>query len=82
MRKGTYYYRRYDFNGGYTRLSLRVEILAETERCYRIKYLEFHADGSRPGTIIRARKKNVRPDEGWIVRKSPSPENIRLPYKD
>lgn len=87
--KGKYNYRHAvgqypDFE--YVGYSMRVEVLGETAKTYKIKYLEFHANGAPPGTITNVRKRNVVL-EGVAIKPAPEPrqydpELIRKPYKD
>ena len=50
---GPYPFMRYDTH------YMRVEVLGETPKCYRVKYLDCHANGARPGTVTLVRKQNV-----------------------
>lgn len=64
----------------YVGYSMRVEVLGET---YKIKYLEFHANGAPPGTITNVRKRSVTLDEAPKPEpRQYDPELIRKPYKD
>lgn len=42
--------------------SMRVEIVAETEKRYRVKYLNWHPTGARPGSLHWVQKRKVRFD--------------------
>lgn len=79
--KATYYYRTYDYQGGYIPQTMRVEIISESAKSYHIKYLEFHANGSRPGTLTWVRKDKIKIDQTAEVREAAQVE-VRLPYKD
>lgn len=39
---------------------MRVEVLAETPKCYRVKYLEPHANGALAGNTALVQKRNVK----------------------
>lgn len=58
--KGVYTYRVADFQGGYLTLTTDVEIIGETEKSYRIKFLGFGANGTPPGYVTYVRKHFVR----------------------
>lgn len=101
---GTYTYKRYlgqaQHRSGRTNpvfelLTLRVEIVDETQRKYRVKYLGFHASGEQPGGLHWVGKDKVKLDEVRLLtgivgdttnHAAPSSridfDNIRLPYKD
>lgn len=81
MKKATYYYRTYDYQGGYKPHTMGVEVVGESPKSYQIKYLEFHANGSRPGTLTWVRKNKVKLDQVAEVRTA-AHVDIRLPYKD
>lgn len=69
-----------DFQGGYFGHAVRVEVIGETNKSYRIKFLEFGPNGHRPGDVTCVSKKSVRFDNPVFAAK----ENItyRLPYAD
>jgi len=61
-----YHYRTYNHaTGGFYPHVIRVEVLGESAKSYRIKYLEFHANGSRPGTVTWVRKNKIE----WLKKK-------------
>lgn len=63
--------------------SLRVEVIDQTAKSYKIKYLEFHANGARPGTTAWVQKRKVKLDgEAVKPERQYDPELIRKPYKD
>ena len=88
--KGKYNYRHavgsYP-NFEYVGYTMRVEVLGETPKMYKVKYLEFHANGAPPGTITNVQKRNVML-EGGLTKgtthepRQYDPELIRKPYKD
>lgn len=72
--------------------SMRVEIIDETPKMYKVKYLDYHHNGAPPGYVTKVLKKNIR-REGWKealpgrtlstgAKYIPDPEDIRKPYKD
>ena len=82
MNKGNYHYSKMGANGELSRYVCRVEILEVCTGGFmtRVKLLQYHADGRKPGTEMKVRSKNVKPD---------APTNglrdvlmNRLPYKD
>lgn len=102
-RRGTYKYtvwHKARFDGitwrpkHFTHHSLRVEIVEELAKQYRIKFLAYHEDGRGPGTIARASKDSVTldADKGDIVAQTTVQpfydsegkpiREIKLPYKD
>lgn len=59
------------------RFNMPVEVVAEKGNRYQVKYLAFHMNGARPGTLHWVQKRKV------AVKPPPvNPENIKLPYKD
>lgn len=87
MKTAIYNYRLTDYQGGYTAHSLRVEIIGESEKSYRVRYLEPGSYGAYVNTVKWVRKRNISniSDTGSAagnVRRTPHPEEIRLPYKD
>ena len=59
--------------------SLRVEILAETDKSFKVRYMEFHASGAKPDTVTWVARRKVKVDSpAFIGRPAPA----RLPYKD
>lgn len=62
--------------------TMRVEVVDETQRKYRVKYNGFHANGARPGTLAWVGKEKVKLD----AEEPPTPTaprgEVRLPYKD
>lgn len=81
MKTATYYYRTYNYQGGYVPHTMRVEVIGESAKSYHVKYLEFHANGSRPGTLSWVRKDKIKIDQVAEVRQAAAVE-VRLPYKD
>lgn len=90
MKRGTYHYTVWhpsSYLGGkfrlpyFTKHNLRVEVVDETDKSYKVKFLAFHEDGRAPGTIARAKKEKVTLDETAPREVSPDRE-IKLPYKD
>lgn len=76
MRKGTYFYSHgYPTLKGY---SLRVEVIGETAKSYRVRYLGFHANGAPPGTVTWVALRKVKID-GEAFKPT---FDIRKPYKD
>lgn len=75
MRTAVYHYKTYDFQGGFRAWQMRVEIVGETAKSYKVRYLEPHANGTRPGAIAWVRKTNITPKVRPAV-------NDWLPYKD
>lgn len=43
----------------FTRHSVPVKILSQTEKTYKISLCGFHEDGRGPGTILNVKKSNV-----------------------
>lgn len=62
----------------FQRYTMRVMVESETDKYYHIRFLEYHADGRRPGTLSRVRKNKVTLDAPEVKDAPP----IRLPYKD
>lgn len=58
--------------------SMAVEIVHSTEKQHRIKFLEYHADGRKPGTTIKVSKTSVKGHVDRVNATAP----VRLPYKD
>ena len=81
MKTATYHYRTYNYQGGYIPHTMRVEIIGESAKSYHVKYLEFHANGSRPGTLSWVRKDKLKIDQAAEVRPAAQVE-VRLPYKE
>jgi len=78
-----YRYKQYMYDDDYTVHTMRVEVLGETEKSYKIRFKEFHTNGARPGTVIWARKRNILFTDGTPAAQTGSGiKNIRLPYKD
>lgn len=76
----------------YVPYNMRVEIIGETTKMYKIKYLDYHHNGAPPGHTTKVLKKNIR-REGWKealpgrtlsngAKYIPDSEDIRKPYKD
>lgn len=64
----------------YIKLRMRVEILGETPKGYKIKYLGKSANNGRgPGYITSVRKRSIVLDG---QPNAPDIEDVRLPYKD
>lgn len=84
MKTATYHYILSNYRGGYTNHSVKVEIIGESEKSYRVRYLEPGTFGQHVDTVKWVRKRNVRDIKGMAVdvRTTPRPEEIRLPYKD
>lgn len=76
MKTGTYTYRVTDYRGGYTDQSVRVVVVGETAKSYKVKLLGFGANGTRPGHVTHVRKKAVS-----LFPAAPIAPP-RLPYKD
>lgn len=83
MKTATYHYRLSNYQGGYTSHSIKVEIIGETEKSYRVRYLEPGTFGQYAGTVKWVRKRSVViTDVKVTVRPPTHPVEIRLPYKD
>lgn len=83
MKTATYRYKLSDYRGGYTSHSVKVEIIGESEKSYRVRYLEPGTFGQYAGTVKWVRKRSVViADAGVTVRTPAHPAEIRLPYKD
>lgn len=83
MKTATYHYRLSNYQGGYTSHSIKVEIIGETEKSYRVRYLEPGTFGQYAGTVKWVRKRSVViTDVKVTVRTLAHPVEIRLPYKD
>ena len=84
MRKGTYTYTKtvqmYP-TPQYAPQEMRVEVIGETDKSYNVKYLEFHANGRRPGSTAWVQKRKVKID-GETGGRQIDPETIRKPYKE
>lgn len=61
-----------------SRFTLRVEVLDEKKNRYKVRFMQFHADGRKPNTVAWVKKSSVELDK---VEPAPTIE-IRLPYKD
>lgn len=61
MRKAVYHFRAYDFQGGYTPYSTNVEIIDESDKSYKVKFLQCGPNKQLPGTITWVRKQHVKP---------------------
>ena len=61
-----------------TAFTLRVEILEERGERYRVRFMQYHADGRGPNTTSLVLKKNVIADD--VAPREVPP--LRLPYKD
>lgn len=59
---------------------MRVEIIAETPKSYKIRYKEPHANGAAVGTETWVQRKHVKTDDGNTH--APIDKDVRLPYKD
>lgn len=57
--------------------TLRVEILEQTDTRFKVKFLQSHADGRKPGTVASVKRKSVKIDK--VVQ---TELFNRLPYKD
>lgn len=86
MKTAAYHFRTSDYQGGYTSHVIKVEIIGESDKSYRIKYLEPGTFGQHVGTVKWVRKRNVKniveTNVATNVRPAPRFEEIRLPYKD
>jgi hypothetical protein len=84
MITATYHYRTSNYRGGYTSHLIRVEIIDESDKSYRVKYLEPGTFGQYAGTVKWVRKRNLSNimGAGMTVRTVPHLEETRLPYKD
>lgn len=60
MRVGVYHYKEYDFSGGYVPHSTNVEIVDESEKSYKVKFLQCGPRKQVPGTITWVSKKFVK----------------------
>lgn len=58
-RFGTYNYSEYLYERGLIKYSVKVEILAESEKSYTIKLLAPNVRGHKQNDIIRVHKKSV-----------------------
>lgn len=70
---------------------LKVEIIDDTGKRLRVKFLGYHADGRTPGTVTTVERKSVkrvgdRPLSDTVSKlnifRDYDPELIRKPYKD
>ena len=78
---GTYHYSRV-VGGSLDRYTCRVEILEQNAKRVKIKLLQFHVDGRRPGSVMKVKPSNVTPDVSAAPVAAPEAPAIRLPYKD
>lgn len=61
---------------------MRVEVLAETEKRYQVRYMDCHENGKdRPGSEHWVTKRKVKLDEP-APEAQDEPREIRKPYKD
>lgn len=74
-----YHFKVTDFQGGYISLTARVEVVGETAKSYRIKFLEFGPNGHRPGDITCVSKRSIRFTGATSTKKNVT---YRLPYAD
>lgn len=83
MKTATYHYKLSDYRGGYTSHSVKVEIIGESEKSYRVRYLEPGTFGQYAGTVKWVRKRSVVIADAEVTVRTPAhPAEIRLPYKD
>lgn len=90
MKIGTYVYgiitNPGDIDKKYERHLMKVEILEETDTRYRVKFLNFHADGKRgPGATTWVQKKSVKiaqPKTVELPKPGPRPDHYKNPYND
>lgn len=80
MKKGVYTFRVTDFQGGYITHTTSVEIIGETDKSYKVRFLGFGINGTRPGYETYVRKKAVTVSSAAPV--PPKLTGYRLPYKD
>lgn len=71
--------------------NMKVEIIDDTGKRLRVKFLGYHADGRTPGTVIMVERKSVkrvgdRPLSDTVSKlnifRDYDPDLIRKPYKD
>ena len=61
MKRGTYHYTvRNPQDLTYTRHFLAVEILEETVKSYRVRYLSYHQNGNGPGYVTWVQRRHVK----------------------
>ncbi|CCZ08596.1 uncharacterized protein BN783_00532 [Odoribacter sp. CAG:788] len=86
MKTAIYNCKLSDYQGGYTLNPIKVEILDESDKSYRVKYLEPGAFGQYVGTTKWVRKYSVcsivETNVDASVRPATRSGEIRLPYKD
>lgn len=61
MRKAVYHFRAYDFNGGYIPHATNVEIVGESDKSYKVKFLQCGPNNRPPGTTTWVKKQHVKP---------------------
>lgn len=87
MKKGIYTYShlvKYYPVKEYRALTLRVEVLEESATRYRVRYLESHANGNKPGYTTWVQKSKVAVDGESIQRPNARAaiKSAWLPYND
>lgn len=67
----------------YEPYSVKVEILDEYEKQYRVKLLGYHKDGRAPGSVMLVYKKRVVfPKRVDLPKPGPRPDHYKDPYND
>lgn len=87
MKTGLYKYRVLTNPGNpdkvYEAFSVKVEILDEYEKQYRVKLLGYLKDGRAPGAEIIVYKKSVAfPKRVELPKPGPRPDHYKDPYND
>jgi len=59
---------------------IRVEIIEEKGNRYRVRYMEYHANGDAPNSLHWVGKDKVTVSGPPVI--NPVREGVRLPYKD
>ena len=61
MKRGLYLYTMFHpVDNSRTNYSLRVEIIGETVKSYRVRYLSYHQNGNGPGYVTWVRRRKVK----------------------
>lgn len=83
---GYYFYKRLDTSDRFAlpqAYSARVEIVSQTDKTITVKLLTFHADGRKPGTEMKVRRKAVKIDGAKSFAENPRQiKSTNLPYSD
>lgn len=74
--KAVYRYKTTDFQGGYIVHETPVEIIGETDKSYKVRFLSYSARGHRPNDVTFVGKKAVRLPYTTNI------TNYRSPYAD